>query len=254
MSLAYKCDRCGTFYPDKQVSLLTLHELAFSQTDTILDLCPSCQQELEQWRSRTEEAENLEASEERLLIYPFMSDESCYVERPAHFLRYVVSVDYGTVNPCSAGLWGLHKNSWYRIDEYYFDSRKEGYQRTDVEHYDAICEMIGNRAVDLFIIDPSAASFIEVVRRNSEVPVVTATISATNTDIKLVTKALKEGAIKICNDCNNAKREFKEYAWRICNNRCKGPLRINDHAMDDIRYFAATILTFRSENDKMIME
>lgn len=40
------------------------------------------------------------------LIYPFALDLLCEVPK-ADFDRYAVSIDYGTVNPTSMGLWGL---------------------------------------------------------------------------------------------------------------------------------------------------
>ena len=45
--------------------------------------------------------------------------------------RYYISCDYGTINPTSMGLWGLSGGKWYRMREYYFDSRREQRQRTD---------------------------------------------------------------------------------------------------------------------------
>lgn len=69
-------------------------------------------------------------------VYPFMDDEKMYCEVPnVGFDDFAVSCDYGTVNPASFGLWGEKNSVWYRIKEYYFDSRREGYQRTDEEHY-----------------------------------------------------------------------------------------------------------------------
>ena len=90
-------------------------------------------------------------------VYPFMKDSS-FVKAPSEPLEdYVVSVDYGTVNPASFGLWGFKEGIWYRIDESYFDSRREGYQRTDEEHYNALLELIGNRKLRAVVVDPSAA-------------------------------------------------------------------------------------------------
>ena len=102
-------------------------------------------------------------------VYPFMADEQMYCDvPPGDFDRYVISCDYGTVNPTSAGLWGRQNGVWYRLDEYYFDSRKEGVQRTDEEHYRALCELAGDRPVSAAAVDPSAASFIEVIRRHGQ--------------------------------------------------------------------------------------
>ena len=47
--------------------------------------------------------------------------------------KYYISCDYGTINPTSMGLWGRAGGKWYRIAEYYFDSRREKRQQTDAE-------------------------------------------------------------------------------------------------------------------------
>ena len=49
--------------------------------------------------------------------------------------RYYIRVDYGTANPTSMGLWGRAGGVWYRMREYYYNSRKEGRQQTDEEYY-----------------------------------------------------------------------------------------------------------------------
>ena len=59
--------------------------------------------------------------------------------------------------------------------------------------------------------------------------------------IRQVSTALKEGRIKICENCLSAKREFSLYRWDEKEGR-EAPVKENDHAMDDIRYFVTTIL------------
>ncbi|MDO4846299.1 MAG: PBSX family phage terminase large subunit, partial [Oscillospiraceae bacterium] len=69
------------------------------------------------------------------LIYDFFTpEEYCrgVPERPWERVR--ISVDYGTVNPTSFGLWALKEGVWYRVKEYYYDSRREGRQKTDAEY------------------------------------------------------------------------------------------------------------------------
>ena len=174
-------------------------------------------------------------------VYPFMSDEKMYCDVPTGgFDRYAASVDYGTVNPASMGLWGRQNGVWYRIDEYYFDSRKEGCQRTDEEHYDALCRLCGGRKISAVAVDPSAASFIEVVRRHGKFSVKPAQNSVVN-GIRRVTQALKDGSIRICNTCAASRREFMLYKWDTAK-RDDVPVKKNDHAMDDIRYFVTTIM------------
>ena len=173
-------------------------------------------------------------------VYPFMADEAMYAEPPQGGIsEYAVSCDYGTVNPTSIGLWGKKDGCWYRLDEYYFDSRKEGYQKTDEEHYAAMKALIGDRRVKQIIVDPSAASFIEVIRRHGEFFVTPAQNNVVN-GIRTVSGALKDGRIKICKNCADSRREFQLYRWDS-NRREDVPVKENDHAMDDIRYFAAAI-------------
>lgn len=172
-------------------------------------------------------------------VYPFMKDSS-FVKKPeGPFESYAVSVDYGTVNPASFGLWALKEDVWYRVDETYFDSRKEGYQKTDEEHYKALCGLIGKHRVNDITVDPSAASFIETVRRHGKYNVIPAVNDVLN-GIRLTSTALKEGRIKICDNCVDSIREFSLYRWN--ENGADLPVKENDHAMDDIRYFVATIL------------
>ena len=94
-------------------------------------------------------------------------DGSYFVYSPQQFSKFAISIDYGTINPCSAGLWGLNGVCWYRIREYYFDSRIEGYQRTDEEHLDEILKsLVDGKHITACVVDPSAASFAETLKRH----------------------------------------------------------------------------------------
>jgi len=173
-------------------------------------------------------------------VYPFMASEDAFWDKPSPpFDDCVVSCDYGTVNPASFGLWGKKGGVWYRIDEYYYDSRKEGTQHTDEEYYHALVNLIGSRRVRCVVVDPSAASFIELIKRRGELRVIPAKNTVTD-GIRQVSTALKTGSIRICRNCTDSVREFALYRW------AKGsedvPVKENDHAMDDIRYFVTTIL------------
>lgn len=174
-------------------------------------------------------------------VYPFMDREEMYCDVPnKEFDLYAVSCDYGTVNPASFGLWGRVDGVWYRIDEYYFNSREEGRQKTDEEYYDSLCELTGNRKISKVVVDPSAASFIEVIRRHGKFEVVSAENNVVN-GIRRTSQALKDGSIKICKNCKASRREFSLYRWdeKRLNDM---PVKENDHAMDDIRYFVTTVI------------
>ncbi|MGN0461125.1 MAG: PBSX family phage terminase large subunit [Ruminococcus sp.] len=174
-------------------------------------------------------------------VYPFMDKDESFPDVPnVEFEEYAVSCDYGTVNPASFGLWGRYENVWYRIEEYYFNSRKEGYQKTDEEHYLSLKSLVGGRKLRCITVDPSAASFIQVIKRHGEFSVVPAKNNVID-GIRRVSTALKNGEIKICSTCRDSIREFSLYRWDE-KNGMDNPIKENDHAMDDIRYFVTTIL------------
>ena len=175
-------------------------------------------------------------------VYPFMDKDEAYCAAPeGNALRYVISCDYGTVNPSSFGLWGLYDDGvWYRVDEYYYDSKAEGMQRTDEEHYKGLCELAGGRNIEKIIADPSAASFIQTIRRHGEYSVIRADNRVID-GIRNVSCALSEGRIRICDTCEAARREFSLYRWDESGAKdC--PVKENDHAMDDIRYFVTDLM------------
>ena len=174
-------------------------------------------------------------------VYPFMADEDMYCDVPqGGFSDFAISCDYGTVNPASFGLWGKQNDVWYRIDEYYFNSRTEGFQKTDEEHYKALCDLAGERKISQVVADPSASSFIEVIRRHGDFNVIPAQNNVVN-GIRRVSQTLKDGTIKICRNCTSSKREFNLYRWDS-RKLDDTPIKENDHAMDDIRYFVATVI------------
>lgn len=173
------------------------------------------------------------------LVYS-MFGEKCIGEPPRECDKYYVSCDYGTVNPSSFGLWGRCGGVWYRIDEYYFDSRKEGSQRTDEEHYEGLVSLVGDKRVTAVICDPSAASFMCCIRRHGRFPVIPAVNEVTD-GIRRVCDALKSGRIKISQNCKSAIKEFSLYRWDESAHK-DSPKKENDHAMDDIRYFVSTAL------------
>nr|DAU16895.1 MAG TPA: large terminase [Caudoviricetes sp.] len=173
-------------------------------------------------------------------VYPMFSQSAHVKEPPQGFEKFYISCDYGTVNPSSFGLWGLSTGVWYRIGEYYYDSRRVGEQRTDSEHYSALLDLAGGRKIEAVIVDPSAASFIECIRRDGRFTVIPARNDVLD-GIRRVSDSLKSGRILFSPACRDSIREFGLYRWE--ENSAKDAVRKeNDHAMDDIRYFVSTVL------------
>lgn len=181
------------------------------------------------------------------LVYPMFSREKHVYSGSVDCEKYVVSCDYGTVNPSSFGLWGLSNGKWHRVREYYYSSKREGISRTDEEHYQALEELAGGLKIEKVIVDPSAASFIECIRRHKKFRVVKADNDVI-TGIRRVCAALKQDRLMINDSCRDIIREFSLYRW---NEKSAGdfPVKENDHAMDDMRYFVSDMLADKGGDD-----
>ena len=173
-------------------------------------------------------------------VYDFFSPEMVKPVPREGWEKWYISCDYGTVNPTSMGLWGLLDGVWYRVKEFYFSSREHQRQMTDEEYAAALKELAGSRPVTAVIVDPSAASFIEVLRRKGWT--VRKADNEVLSGIRLTADALKEGRIVICEGCADCIREFDEYVWDLSAGAGDRVKKEHDHAMDDMRYFVATVL------------
>ena len=176
------------------------------------------------------------------LVYDFFRREDCPAPPKGELEQWCISCDYGTVNPASFGLWGLREGVWYRVAEYYYDSRREGRQKTDREYARDLERLAGGRQIRRVVVDPSAASFIEVLRRDGW-----NVVRAKNdvlSGIRITAQLLQGGKLVICDTCEDTLREFGLYRWEedTAQDRVR---KEHDHAMDDIRYFAATVAAER---------
>ena len=174
------------------------------------------------------------------LVYDFFDPARDAVPRPeGQMEQYVISVDYGTANPCSFGLWGLREGVWYRMEEYYYASRKTGVQLTDQEYVRALQALADGREIRSVVADPSAASFITALRQ-AGFHVVKANNDVLS-GIRITADLLKRGRIAICEGCEDCLREIAMYRWSEETEGRDAPHKDNDHAMDDMRYFAVTV-------------
>lgn len=173
------------------------------------------------------------------LVYDFFDEDMVRPPPAGQAQRWVISCDYGTVNPTSMGLWGKYDEVWYRVKEYYYDARQERRQQTDQEYAQRLRELAGGREIEAVVADPSAASFLEVLRREGW------NVRKANNDvlsgIRLTADALKAGRIVICAPCQDAIREFGSYCWDLAAGDKDKVRKEFDHAMDEIRYFVATV-------------
>lgn len=176
------------------------------------------------------------------LIYP--NYINIVGEVPKHEpTRRILSIDYGTQNAFSAGLWGDYVTEWWREREYYYSGRDSGVQKTDEEYandIDRFTDGIGDMQTKLkVIIDPSAASFIALLRKRGKYQVIPADNSVMD-GIRETASAMQTGKFRVSSTCKNWIREVQGYIWDDCPYEDR-PVKINDHAMDDTRYFIKTL-------------
>lgn len=159
--------------------------------------------------------------------------------------EYYISIDYGTLNPFSAGLWAVRGAKAVRIKEYYYSGRQKNRQLTDEEYCDAVEALADGYNIQKVVVDPSAASFITALRKRGF-----SVLHAKNDVLDGIRKTavmLQGGNIMIHRSCTDAIREFGLYRWDEKATE-DTVIKDNDHAMDDIRYFCNTIMAKRIKN------
>lgn len=197
------------------------------------------------------------------IIYPMYQDA---IENPPDDYNPIdqrVSVDYGTMNAFGALLWGKHENVWYATNGYYYSGRETGITKTDEEYADELDKLVSPIMVQRearfireqqmgyyptfnpikVIVDPSAASFISVLRKRKHgqfkwykvIPADNAVIDG----IRETATAMQKGLIKVSPSIEEWRKEAEGYVWDEKSGDDK-PLKVNDHYMDSTRYFVKT--------------
>lgn len=178
------------------------------------------------------------------LIYPMF--EQALGEPPEGIqpTDAVLSVDYGTKNPLSAGLWRKYGDAWYRTAEYYYDGRAKNVQKTDADYGNDLEVFLKKHGINeriRTIVDPSAASFITELRKyHGNTFRVMKADNDVSDGIRETATAMQRGIIKITKNCKDLKRELQGYVWDegYVN---ESPVKVDDHACDDMRYFVKTM-------------
>lgn len=169
-----------------------------------------------------------------------------------------LSVDYGTQNPFAAIAWKKKGGIWYAEREYYHSGRKTGRQKTDDEYATDLEDFMADEIEDYrtrleasrrepnvpmpskiqLIVDPSAASFIALMKKKDWCKVVKANNDVED-GIRETASAMKRGLIKISCCMSEWRREVEGYVWdeRVEEDK---PVKENDHLMDATRYFVKT--------------
>ena len=181
------------------------------------------------------------------LVYPMYEPEKHNVPpaalpKPEQCERIIISIDYGTQNPCVFSKWGEYRDVHYLLDEYYHSGRETHNQLTDDEYYTQLTKFAGKDKIDCIIVDPSAASFITLIRKKGRFTVRGADNSKLD-GIRECSTALKQGIVMFNSDCKNSLDEFTKYRWdeTLAAKGIDEPKKEDDHFCDSFRYYVKTM-------------
>lgn len=176
-------------------------------------------------------------------------DPALYVTKqaPRAAEYWVAGIDYGTSNSFSCMLMGVDSGKanqlgvcrWFE-DEYVWDYKKTGRQKTNSEYADDVQEFLEPYGVKNVYLDPSAASFrLELQRRGIHV------VNADNdvlSGLTFMTSEMRKGNIFVMPKCKNLIREIESYVWdpKSSERGDDKPMKKDDHCIDAARYVCFT--------------
>ena len=178
------------------------------------------------------------------IIYPMFREAIAEPPADQEPSEFCLSIDYGTQNAFAAILWAKYGAVWYAVREYYYSGRDTGVQKTDDEYAQDLDKWLSDLTqYDDYmklptIIDPSAASFIALLRKRGKYKVLPAD-NAVADGIRETATAMQTGKLKIAPSLKNWRKEAEGYVWDEKAGEDK-PIKVNDHLMDSMRYFCKT--------------
>lgn len=181
------------------------------------------------------------------LIYPMYEHAIEEAPRNISTEKYYMSIDYGTRNAFAALVWELRGGVWYATRGYYYSGRDTGVSKTDGEYMLDIDKLTDGLPGPIrTIIDPSAASFIALLRKHDSRYKVFPADNAVMDGIRETALAIQRDMIKIDPSIKEWKSEASGYVWDETDGEDR-PIKVNDHYMDSTRYFVKTTkLLYRS--------
>jgi len=167
------------------------------------------------------------------------------IEAPEGISRYFVACDYGITNPHVYLLCGISSIKGephiYILDEYYNENSMLNTKTDDLFLKDYL-KFIGNKIIQNVVIDPSAASLINLFRQNGIG--VRAADNSVMSGIQNVSSWIRCKRLHVVRDrCPNLLKEFNSYVWDDKAQQLgkDEPLKQSDHALDALRYLINTI-------------
>lgn len=177
------------------------------------------------------------------LVYPgFVGDDSLVFDFVdwRHYTEMFVSVDYGIQNAMVYLLfgWNIKTLRWEVIKEWRHSGKETDTQYTDAEYYQFLLDFAGDKPVRDVIVDPSATSFIAVIRKAKRFRGLLAKNEVV-AGIGYVASLFHIGKLAISRDCVKLIEAMGGYVWDEKKAQRTGeevPLKVDDHEPDALRY------------------
>lgn len=162
-----------------------------------------------------------------------------------------LGVDYGTTNPFAGLILALGTDGvLYLTHEWWWNSKVQRRQLTDVEYSQAVRDWMDNLVIPrtdikgirprYVVVDPSAASFVTQLWRDGLSP--TLGDNSVLDGIRTVSSLLARDKLKIHRSCTNLINEIPGYSWddEKAQRGEDAPVKVDDHGCDSARYAIAT--------------
>ena len=176
------------------------------------------------------------------LVYPMYESAFGFPPEDVRPSEFCIACDYGTMNAFAAILFAKFGSVWYGIREYYYSGRETKIQKTDEQYAQDIegwCADVMPGGTLRMIVDPSAASFIALMRKREHRFKVIPADNAVLDGIRETANALENGYLIMSPALENWRLEASGYVWDERAGDDK-PVKENDHLMDATRYFVKT--------------
>jgi PBSX family phage terminase large subunit len=195
------------------------------------------------------------------IVYPMFDPDIHAIELRRNWTRIFVAGDFGIQNATTFGIFGYYapERRYHQIASYYHSGRDEG-QKTTKEYADDLKKFLADNLVmpEYVVLDPSAAPMIVELRKDPYfarhgIDILPAK-NRVDLGIQVVSFLLNERKFTLDSSCIKDIEEFTTYAWDSdkLDKGVEEVIKIDDHAMDKIRYAIMTDSILNGTLDKEI--
>lgn len=195
------------------------------------------------------------------IVYPMFDPDVHAVQLKRNWTRIFVAGDFGIQNATTFGIFGYYapERRYHEIASYYHSGRDDG-QKTTKEYADDLKQFLTDNLVmpEYITLDPSAAPMIVELRKDPYfarhgIDILPAK-NRVDLGIQVVSFLLNERKFTLDPSCIKDIEEFTTYAWDSdkLDKGVEEVIKIDDHAMDKIRYAIMTDSILNGTLDKEI--